>query len=337
MKTAPAFNIALLGDIHGRILLAFELVARWQEAHGEAITHILSVGDLGVYRGLRNMEKTSRRWAERYPEELGFSKFFFDFDLRTSRIRRHPMADAVLARSSADLYFVPGNHEEHRYLETLWQTVATASDAPLAVDRDWVGLEHGRYGDGDFSGYGRIYCLPQGIEVTLPGPLDEETYESTAGVTLIALDGLEAYTPKPAWTARARWPIDIFLSHETYQGRLADVERASHRDGYGSGALREVLERIGPRVHFFGHHHHFYPEVALSTARGITRSIGLGQLIFDVRDPKLRRAADAKLLPGAMGILRVTAGREGDRTSQFDVVDDVWLRELRLSEVKALL
>lgn len=331
-------NIAVFGDIHGRVLLAFELCARWQEVHGEPIAHILSVGDLGVYRGLLNMEKTSRRWAERYPSELGFSKYFWSFDLRSMKIQRHPRADAVLERVGADLYFVPGNHEEHAYLEQLWREFASAHDQPVVVDRDWFGLAHGRYAEGEFSGYGRIRCLPQGIATSLPGPLDEQTGLPSYELALWALNGLDKYTPERAWSASPTRRIDVLLSHETYRGRLAG-ERESHRDGYGSDRLREALELHGPRYHFFGHHHHHYPERLLETCQGSqspTRSVGMGQLIFEtargfralrVSGRRKPRREEPRLKPGAMGILRVTPPPSDVESTglSFSIVDEPWI------------
>jgi hypothetical protein len=349
-KTNPSMNIAVFGDIHGRVLLAFELCARWQEVHGEPIAHILSVGDLGVYRSLLDMEKTSRRWAERDPSELGFSKFFWSFDLASQKLRRHSQTDAVLERVSADLLFVPGNHEEHGYLDLLWREFATAHDEPVAVDRDWLGLAAGHYGrvdsEADFAGYGRIRCLPQGATLALPGPADDETGLPSYELTLWALNGLDKYTPAHAWDATPRQRVDVLLSHETYRGRLAG-ERESHRDGFGSERLREVLELHGPRYHFFGHHHHYYPEQRLESCQGPqgpTRSVGMGQLIFD--GPPLNgrhrgKRRQPRLKPGALGMLRVTPPATPASDNQacelsFSIVDEPWL-DLAASELRHVL
>ncbi|GCE21451.1 hypothetical protein [Dictyobacter kobayashii] len=40
-------NIAVFADLHGRLLLAFQLCARWQRETGEHIDLILQAGDLG--------------------------------------------------------------------------------------------------------------------------------------------------------------------------------------------------------------------------------------------------------------------------------------------------
>ena len=61
-------NIAVFGDLHGRILLAFWLVKRWQKEHGERIDHILCTGDLGVYRTRAQMDKASQRFSEKFPD-----------------------------------------------------------------------------------------------------------------------------------------------------------------------------------------------------------------------------------------------------------------------------
>lgn len=40
-------NIAVFADVHGRILLAFKLCARWEKETGEQIDLILQAGDMG--------------------------------------------------------------------------------------------------------------------------------------------------------------------------------------------------------------------------------------------------------------------------------------------------
>jgi hypothetical protein len=313
-----ATNIAVFGDLHGRVLLPFYLCGRWQEVHGEPLACALCVGDAGIYRSFHNMEKTSRRWARRHPEELGFSKFFFRLDPRAACLTRHPAADQVLAMTRADLLFVPGNHEEHRYLEQLWSDYARSLDEPVAVDRAWEGLAAGRYQPGQFAGYERIYCLPQGRAVELP--LGER-----GALRVLAINGLDKHTPAEAWRPRLREPVQVLLSHETYLGRL-DAEapsRRAQRGGWGSERLRELLLRVGPRYHFFGHHHHGYPEVELPNLQGgVTHSVGLNQVYF--------RDHGATISQGCFGVLRVEGERYG-----FEVVEEGWFRGLRYGECRA--
>ncbi len=313
-------NAAVFGDVHGRVLLPFYLSGRWQEEHGEPIHLALSVGDLGVYRSFDHMEKTSQRWARKHPEELGFSKFLHSLDLATQKLARHPAAEAALAMTDAHLYFVPGNHEDHGYLGALWQHYARSLAEPVAVDRAWQGLAEGRYAEGEFAGYGRICCLPEGPVVELPGALDEETGAPRHVLRVRAVNGLDRYTPPRAWTP-ARERVDVLLSHETYLGRLGPG-----REAIGSARLLELLRAEGPRCHFFGHHHRYCPELELASDQDHpTRSVGLNQVYFESRD--------AVITQGCFGVLRLAA----PDAMRFEIVEDDWFRSLRYRDCAHLL
>lgn len=78
--------IACLGDLHGRILLAFKLVQRWQAENGIPVDLILCTGDVGVFPDTRKMDRASARHLERDRSEAGFAEYFF-----TS----HPEAESV--------------------------------------------------------------------------------------------------------------------------------------------------------------------------------------------------------------------------------------------------
>ena len=320
-------NIALFGDLHGRVLLPFYLMARWQQEHGEVIEQALCTGDVGIYRGLHSMEPTSRRFAEKYPEELGFSRFFRNTDPASGRLTPHPTAQEVLSRTEAKLYFVPGNHEEHDYLELLWQEYARSLDEPLAVDLDWPGRHAGRYTDQMFFGHDRYHCLPQGRRVDLPGPLDEQTWELAYEIGLLAVNGLRRYTAEAVWgRSRSVGPTDILLTHETYEGRVEGGDGAGRHTTFGSPRLRDLVKLVGPTYHFFGHHHAYYPEQQLANYRGgLTRSVGLNQVLFHRRD--------GHLADGCFGILRV----DGPGRMTFEKVEDRWLRDLRREDCAAMM
>ncbi len=318
-------KLALFGDLHGRVLLPFYLMDRWQQEHGEAIEYALCTGDVGVYRGLHSMEPTSRRWAERYPEELGFCRFLLHTD-DAGRFSPHPGAEELLSRVRADLYFVPGNHEDHDYLEQLWRHYASSLEEPVAVDLDWPGLAEGAYQQQDFCGHGRLRCLPQGRRTTLPGPLDEQTWEPAYELGLMAITGLHRYTPREAWAARATEPVDVLLTHGTYMGRIQRRDRDGRLKDIGSTRLRELIRRVGPAAHFFGHHHRSYPEEGLSNHQGgVTRSVGLNQVFFE--------SPHAPLTRGCFGILDV----DGPGRLRYHEVTDPWLQDLRGSHCERYL
>jgi hypothetical protein len=310
--------VAVFGDLHGRVLLAFHLAQRWEAEHGETLHLALSVGDIGVFRSLRHMEPTSRRWAMKYPEELGFSRFFCKFDLQTRTWSRHPLADEVLDATRVELFFVPGNHEDHAYLDELWTRFAPALDRPLVVDQDWHGLAMGKYSDEDFSGYARVRCLPQWHPVELEGPFNEAAAASRV-LKVRALSGVTPGTPEDAWSRS--YGDEVLLTHETFKGRLRGCDATHRRDDYGSQALRDHLMATAPAFHFFGHHHWYYPEVAIQNEQGtITRSIGLNQVFF--------RDQESTITQHCFGILRIAP----DGAKRFEIVEDDWFAKLRYAD-----
>jgi hypothetical protein len=307
-------NIALFGDLHGRLLLPFYLGWRWQEEHGERLDYALCVGDAGVYRSLDSMEKVARRWAERYPDEMGFPRFFYRFGLGGGRIEKHPVATDLLGRVDFNLMFVPGNHEEHAFLQRIRDEFARAANAKVAVDIDWEGVAANRYLEQDFRGYERLYMLPQGAPGALHGPVDEDgTWEPLYQLNLMALNGMQNYTPRQAWSAPPLESLEILLTHDTYAGRFASSEYPERLREAGSPRLLEFIREHSPAFHFFGHHHWYYPAKFIDAYDGgRVASIGLSQAMF--------KDQDSTISEGCFGILRVHSPDE----MEFDIVRDSW-------------
>jgi len=320
-------NIAVFGDIHGRLLMPFYLGRRWEEERGEKLHYALCVGDAGIYRGPEHMERIARKWAEKHPDELGFSRFFYRFDPGTGRIEPHPIATELLDAVDFDLLFVAGNHEEHTFLHRIRNEFARSAAEAVAVDVAWEGVAAGHYADDDFSGYGRLRLLPQGTTVTLHGPLDEDgSWEPLFRIGVMALNGLDAYTPRNAWRARPNVPPEILLTHETYAGRFAGSEAPERLKEAGSSQLLDFIRRIGPACHLFGHYHWHYPAEHLDNYRGEqTVSIGLNQLMF--------RDEESTISPGCFGILRFVSPTQLD----FELVADDWFRNLTFGECREFL
>lgn len=122
-------NIAVFADVHGRILLAFMLCARWEQETGQRIHLILQAGDLGVFPDSAALDKATRRFASADPTELSFMNDFHDFK---------PQIAQILERTQANLVFVRGNHEDHAWLDA---REAATGDAIFPVDayrRVWL-------------------------------------------------------------------------------------------------------------------------------------------------------------------------------------------------------
>ncbi len=132
-------NIAVFADLHGRILLAFMLCARWQRETGERITAILQAGDLGAFPEESRVDRATLRHAHVDPHELGFMRDFVT--------ARDDVAQS-LAETSCPMIFVRGNHEDHSWLDAVERGAGNAPLFPIDA-------------------YQRIYCLRTGMPYTL--------------------------------------------------------------------------------------------------------------------------------------------------------------------------
>ena len=66
-------HIAVFADIHGRILLAFKLVDRYQREMGQHIDLILQAGDMGIFPDQSRMDKATVRHAQSDITESGLT------------------------------------------------------------------------------------------------------------------------------------------------------------------------------------------------------------------------------------------------------------------------
>lgn len=256
-------RIAVFADLHGRILLAFKLCARWQRETGEVIDLIIQAGDLGTYPRLDYLDRATINHAKTDPTELGFAQDFVTTD---------PEVAAALAQTSCDMVYVRGNHEDHLWLDALERQSA---EPLFPVDP-----------------YRRIFCLKTG-----------EPYTFTRGDESVQIVGIgrigqvENSThhdrPKYVQPAEIRQlaqlsdeQIDILLTH--------DAARDFMGEGQGIAAINTLYERNVPAYHFFGHYggpasHWRSPSDATSIWK-------LADLDWDPQSQMRARA-------GAMGIL----------------------------------
>src|SRR6185437_8365323 len=138
---SDALNLAMLGDIHGHLTLAFRLLRRWERETGRRIDLALQVGDLGAFPPPFRLDKATRRFAEKDPEELGFGDYY-----RGGPDAREVFGDADDARRiDADLVFIKGNHEDFLFLADR----ASGAHEPVPFDA-----------------FGRIRYLPSGARWT---------------------------------------------------------------------------------------------------------------------------------------------------------------------------
>lgn len=215
-------NIAVFGDLHGNILLAFKMGARWQQQAGEQLDLMLQVGDLGVFPDRTRLDRATRRHSEQEQAVLGFQAYFASY---------HQEVAAMLAETACPLLFVRGNHEDQVWLDAQEQR----TPGPLfPVDA-----------------YGRLWCLKTGIPYTF--------HQRDESITILGIGRIgrpaAAKKAKPHYIQPyeqdrldqlGEMPVDILLTH--------DAPRDAIYPGSGSLEIEHALFRYQPQYHFLGHY-----------------------------------------------------------------------------------
>lgn len=287
-------NIAVFADLHGRILLAFKLCARWQKETGERIDLILQAGDLGVYPAMERLDRATLRYAERDPTELGFMNHFLSYD---------PVVAASLAETSCPMIFVRGNHEDHAWLDELEQQ-SSARIFPIDV-------------------YQRVYNLKSGLPWTFQQHNEQITVLGIGriGAPPEVEDRYKARYIQPyeaeRLVSREQVPIDILLTHHSRTNFVVLERQVRIQADTGMREIAMVLDEDTPAYHFFGHYGG--PTQIRTDTNGVTCSVMLADLQW------ARHRSD--LEEGSMGLLR-WHNRE---QHTFAVVDEPWLHEYNAS------
>jgi hypothetical protein len=215
-------NIAVFADVHGRILLAFKLVERYQRETGETIDLILQCGDLGIFPDPSRLDKATLRHAMEDATELGFLGDF---------VEPKAEVEAVLSRVSSPLLCVRGNHEDHEFLDRL---EAATAEPIFPVDP-----------------YRRILVLKTGVPysfVVATARLD------LLGIGRIGALGEEGKKDRARYIqdherqrllACAKEPVDVLLTHDAAKNFVTR--------GFGMDEIREFLDARAPVYHFYGH------------------------------------------------------------------------------------
>jgi len=327
-------NIAVFADIHGRVLLAFKLCARWESATGEKLDLILQAGDLGAFPNPDALDRATRAHSKADPSELGFMTDFGAY---------HEEVAATLAQTTCPMLCVRGNHEDHVWLDEL---EARSAGPIYSIDP-----------------YQRIWMLKTGAPYTfhvkhwetakgITDPRDEPTAQgatedtNTQSLSIIGVGRIGAppdffageggqrhgasgrgagrwrrndpdprgrsnrYIP-PSESARIRAlrirSCDVLLTHDCAPDAMAH--------GSGSDDIGWLLQELRPLYHFFGHYGG--PCMTRIDRNGATFACKLADLHWDPSDHSQRLEA------GSMGLLRWNGA--DDHT--FEVLSAPWLRE----------
>lgn len=256
-------TIALFADVHGRILLCFDLCARWQQKTGQQIDLILQAGDLAAFPDRKRLDRATRRHSESDPTVLGFADHF--------AAARQEVA-ARLSAPRCPLIFVRGNHEDHAWLDAL-ERKAPGPLFPVDV-------------------YQRVYCLKTGVPYTF---IHGDEALHILGIGRIGRPE-NSLRQKPHYvqpyeqerlSALGDVTVDLLLTH--------DAARDEIFPGSGSEEISRILDRYQPRYHFFGHYG-VGPRQHV-VANGQTQSWLLADLQWETQEQ------GQQLRPGSMGIL----------------------------------
>lgn len=260
-------NIAIFADVHGRILLAFRLCARWEQETGEKIDLILQAGDMGVYPDISRLDSATIKHARKDPSELGFSDYFTE---------KRDDIEAILVQTTAPMLFVRGNHEDHEWLDTLETQTDTAIFPVDVYQRVFCmrsGLPYKYAVEGEsvtIVGIGRIGALPGEQDLMKPKYVQPYEQEKIYDITVDT--------------------FDILLTHDTAQDFVTF--------GYGMEEIRLLLDSYRPVYHFHGHTEE--PFIHRKDENNFTKVIKMTDLHWDTS--QLHHPIES----GAMGILRWT-------------------------------
>lgn len=268
--TAAAFDadhtvtIAVLGDLHGHIDLAYHLLRRWQ-VENKKIDHVLQVGDFGAFPDPSRADEETLSCAQTDPDELGFAAFMdggngsFMPYITSCKGRRYAL--------DAPWWFIKGNHEDFQYL-------------------------HGLNGDA-----GKPRPLGEnGLFNYLPAGLYALKTKLGSMISMAALGGIAPATtnqnPCTKWYTenetqlllKHEQPVEILLTHDSSPG--------VYYENAGSPAVESLVNHYAPAYHFFGHYH---KSGQIFGASGQTKTIHLNEVNFYQKSGELRK--------GCMGIL----------------------------------
>ena len=259
--------VAILGDLHGHITLAYRLLKRWEEENRKQLSAIFQVGDFGAFPPPFRVDKATMRFYQKDPDELSFVDYF----------EGSKEADEILGESAtpnrridARLYFIRGNHEDFEYLNGLSEMDGT----PQCVDA-----------------YGRIFYLPNGSVCSFSLGKIQINVASLGGVAFQnhwgAGPASKHYTKSDFRRLCADGDeIDILLTH--------DVPFDSFYENAGSLDILEFIKTYQPKLHFCGHYHEEGGELSVP---GTTRSFILNEVNF--RKP-------SKLNPGCIAVVEIS-------------------------------
>ncbi|MFT7641548.1 MAG: hypothetical protein ACI9G1_003299 [Pirellulaceae bacterium] len=284
--------IAIFGDTHGHIRLMLLLCRLWQQNSGVHLDGVLQCGDIGFFPDPDRIDRATKKFAKRDPEELGFARFFAKPNPQEVDAR----SEAILCGDPHDLNTVRcpillchGNHEDFQRLES---TVG---------DRDVGSIDY----------LDRLQYVRSGAVIQI------------AGLRVAAIGGAPEQEEKrdirgigPRVTAAAvkelsKESFNILITHGGPQGIGGETEQ------WGSRRLRRLVESTQPQDHFFAHHGNPLEKATISK----THCVWHNDTTFERVSGGLHYGC---VHPGAMSILRW----KNCDDHEHNVVTESWFRSV---------
>ncbi len=351
-------NVAVFGDTHGHLRLVLQLCRLWQMREGVPVDAVLQCGDLGFFPDLGTLDKATRRFAARDPEELGFARFFG----APEPPERDELVEEVLlgppdhpGTLRGPVIWCHGNHEDFTALEA---RVGSAHLTPVDAYNRFFFLRSGRRAHIEVFEHGeappgfkravtlrddtgrRVAAFPVGAEHICdlpegPGPTLDLDNDDANGLRLAAMGGGpeqpgvedgEGFSGLLPWVERRSCErlsgraFDVLISHCAPRGMSRDKRHL------GSQRLRELIEGSQPEYCFFSHHGVPIPPADI----GSTRCFWLNDVNFCRQEKGM--LPYGRLAEGCMGILRWAGPGQHD----FTILRDDWLKEVTWSSWRQL-
>lgn len=295
--------IAVFGDTHGHIRLMFQLCRLWQLKHNRWLDGVLQCGDLGFFPDMTQIDKATRRFYKRDPEEMGFARFFSPFGFReTDALLEQTLCGPSdsLETVTAPVYWCHGNHEDFGELERI------VGNQNLSSVDYFAKLWHLRTGYTSTLGDIEVAAIGGAPEQADPDDKKRHPYSHWKWINERACNQLLGQH------------FDLLLSHCAPQGIGGESEN------FGSIYLGTVVDICQPAYNFFGHHHQPIPAYQI----GKTQCFWLN----DVNFQRNHHGTFSQINPACMGILRW----DNHDTHDFNIVDDPWFHNIHFKNWKHL-
>lgn len=239
-------RLAIFSDIHGKILLPFKLVDLYQTQTGNKIDFILQCGDMGAYPDMDNLDKATLKHAQNDRDELGFHDQFTKGDKAIK---------AFLDKLNIDMICIRGNHEDHDFLDRL-ELAATENMFPIDI-------------------YKRVFVCKSGLPQTLSV---ENTTLKFVGVGRIG--DRKGRTEKRFIQDYEKKAIKkLYKSNDVFDVLITHDKDDSSQRGYGMAEIRELLDNVIFKYHFYGHTGEPYQQEA--DINRITTAVKIKELEFN--------------------------------------------------------